>query len=649
MQTQGRRIGLRSFGLLAAVAASVVCAAVARADEDSQSFSPALREQAVAQLRCDLNHDDHTIRTLAAKTLVALDYPEGARELLRVESGPNRASAMEVFREFAARGENRDNKVLHANVSLAETGSCADLPLLTTSLEGPDAAARVAAAWAILRVERRLSRSLPLFDWFVLTLYMVGMLAIGWYYSRMNVTEDDYLLAGRNMRSWLVGVSLFATLMSTLTYLSIPGEVIKYGPMVLAGWAATPLIIWVVGWVFIPLFMKLRISSAYQILEERLGLTVRMVGTSFFLATRLMWMSMIIYATIDLVLVPIIGIDPKWEPLLGVVLGAVTVVYTSMGGLKAVVVTDVVQAFILFAGAIVSILLVTFSFGGFDWFPTSWPTNWAPAAFAFDFGGRLTFGNAMLTVFIWYICTSGSDQLAVQRYLATRDVKAARRAFTINMVAGILILTFLALLGLALLSYFRVHPHLVPDGKTINTAADALFPRYIVDGLPVGLSGLVIAGLLAAAMSSLSAGLNSSCSVIMTDLIDRFRRTTPTEAAQVRLAKLISWSIGAAVVLISLLVGRIGGSLLELIHKVGNLLVVPLFVLFFMALFVPWATSFGTLAAAAASVAAAIAISFFEIYGLQFPWIGAGALLAGIIVGPIVSLLPTGRRAGWRK
>lgn len=649
MQTNGRRIGFYGSGFLAVMTIWAVCAAVARADEDSQSFSPALREQAVAKLRRDLHHDDRPIRILAAKTLLALDYPDGARELLNAEKKHDRVSAVETFDEFVARAENQDNEALRTNVTLAKHGTCADLPRLTTSLEGPDAATRVAAAWAILRIERRLPHLLPLLDWLVLALYMVGMLAIGWYYSRVNVTGDDYLLGGRNMRSWLIGVSLFVTLISALTFLSIPGEVVKHGPMVLAGWAATPLIIWVVGWGFIPLFMKLQISSAYQILEERLGLATRMVGVLFFLVTRLLWMSMIIYATIGLVLVPITGIDPKWGPLLGVVLGAVTVVYTSMGGLKAVVVTDVVQAFILFAGVIVSILLITLSFGGFDWFPTSWPTNWAPATFALDPGKRFTFGNAMLTVFVWYICTSGSDQLAVQRYLATRDVKAARRAFTTNMVAAILICTFLALLGLALLSYFRVHPHLVPDGETIDTAADVLFPRFIVNGLPVGLSGLVIAGLLAAAMSSLSAGMNSSCSVIMTDLIDRFRRTMPTEAAQVRLAKLISWLIGIVVVLMSLFVGRMAGNLMELMYKVGNILVAPLFVLFFMALFVPWATSFGTLAATAASVGAAIAISFYEVYGLQFPWIGPGALLVGIIVGPIVSLLPIGRRAGWRQ
>ena len=131
------------------------------------------------------------------------------------------------------------------------------------------------------------------------------------------------------MRPWAVGLSLFATLLSTISYLAWPGEIIKYGPMILASILAYPFIALVVGWFFIPYFMKLNVTSAYEILEARLGLSVRMLGSFFFLAMRLMWMAVIIYATADKVLIPLTGLDASATPWVCAVMGAITVAYTN--------------------------------------------------------------------------------------------------------------------------------------------------------------------------------------------------------------------------------------------------------------------------------------------------------------------------------
>ncbi len=186
-------------------------------------------------------------------------------------------------------------------------------------------------------------------DWTVIAIYAAGMLAVGWYYARRTATTDDYLLGGRNMSPWKVGLSLFATLVSTLTYLALPGEMIKFGPMVLCQLIALPFVAAVVGWLLIPFIMRLQVTSAYEILEMRLGLSVRILGACFFLTLRLFWMSLVIFATADIVLVPILGLSPSAVPWICVVLGMVTVVYTSMGGLRAVVITDVLQTLILSA------------------------------------------------------------------------------------------------------------------------------------------------------------------------------------------------------------------------------------------------------------------------------------------------------------
>ena len=151
-------------------------------------------------------------------------------------------------------------------------------------------------------------------DWCVVLAYALGMLAVGWYYARRTSTTDDYLLGGRNMSPWKVGLSLFASLLSTVTYLGIPGEMIKYGPMALAQLVALPFIALVVGWFLIPYIMRLRVTSAYEILETRLGLSVRMVGSCFFLILRLFWMSLVIFATADVVLAPVMGLDSSSVP-----------------------------------------------------------------------------------------------------------------------------------------------------------------------------------------------------------------------------------------------------------------------------------------------------------------------------------------------
>jgi len=108
-------------------------------------------------------------------------------------------------------------------------------------------------------------------DWIVIALYALGMLAVGWYYARRTSTTDDYLLGGRTMSPWKVGLSLFATLLSTLTYLALPGEMIKYGPMVLSQLVSMPFVALVVGWLLIPFIMRQRVTSAYEILESRFG------------------------------------------------------------------------------------------------------------------------------------------------------------------------------------------------------------------------------------------------------------------------------------------------------------------------------------------------------------------------------------------
>jgi len=492
-------------------------------------------------------------------------------------------------------------------------------------------------------------------DWLVIVGYAVGMLAVGWYYSRRTTTTDDYLLGGRRMRPLGVGLSLFATMLSTITYLSLPGEIIKYGPMILAMIVGLPPVFFLAGWFMIPFIMTLKVTSAYEILETRLGLGVRMLGSTFFLAMRLAWMAVIIYATTDTVLIPLLGLPSSATPALCAVLGLITVIYTSMGGLRAVVFTDVAQTLILFGGALFTLVLITARMGGVAaWWPTEWPGHWPEPVWGFSSTARVTFLGAALATFTWWMCTASSDQMAIQRYLATRDRKTARRVLLTSLAANALVFLLLAAVGLALLAYFRAHPELLPQGETSLREAntDQFFPIFIAARMPAGISGLVVAGLLAAAMSSLSSGVNSSCSVITTDFIDRFRRRTSNgiETDHVKLAKTVSVAVGVVVVALTSGVGMVQGNLLEVAYKVVNLLTAPLFGLFFMAMFVRWATGFGTIVGAAFGVIVVVGVNFWKeitgTQGISFLWAMPLSFLTQIGVGMLVSLLPVGNRAG---
>ncbi len=481
---------------------------------------------------------------------------------------------------------------------------------------------------------------MTLLDYIVIGLFATGMLAIGWYYSRRVETADDYLLGGRSMSPIMIGLSLFATLTSTLTYLALPGEMIKNGPVVFAEMLSFPLVFIIVGWILIPRIMRQRVTSGYELLESRLGLTGRLLGASMFVLLRLFWMATILFATTDKVIIPLAedlvgGKEEWWLPAICTGMAVLTLLYTVQGGLKAVVVTDAIQAILMFLGAILTIVVITVELGGVEaWWPATWPEHWAEPIVLPTPGASRTIVGAFCAMLVWMTCTAGSDQMSIQRYLATRDAAAARRSFGIQLLSSIFSISLLGLAGIAVLGYFLARPEDLKSGWTVTTSADKLMPHFIVIGLPAGITGLVIAAILAAAMSSLSSGLNSSSAVIVTDFVGRAGGRRMTSDDEIRLARWISVAVGVLAVVLSLVVGGLDANLLELCFKVVNLLTAPIFVLFFLALFVPRATPLSAIAATLASVTSAAVVAFSP----WFLWSPPAALVAGVTVGTLTSL-----------
>ena len=490
-----------------------------------------------------------------------------------------------------------------------------------------------------------------LLDFIVIGLYAAVMLGIGLYYSRKTRTTEDYMLGGRQMKPWAVGISLFAALLSAISYLAIPGEVIGHGPVFLCNLIAYPFAVFVICYWFIPVFMKFKLTSAYELLEERLGISARLAASIMFLIPRVTWMALLIYLSSEKIIVPALG-WPEWTgPWICVAIGMFTVIYTSMGGLRASVLTSVIQTFVLLAGAVITVVVITVKMGGLSWFPTEWSPNWdVQPMFSFDPYVRITVIGIIFQYFFALVTVAGTDQMAIQRYMATNDVKGARRMFIVNAVTDVSTALMLMLVAFALLGFFLARPEMLGDGLSLQNDGDKVFPYFIVNTLPVGMTGLLMSALLAASMSSLSSGINSGCTVIMTDFVDRFRKKTLTQKQRMTIVKLIALGIGVVIVLLSTVIGKISGNIIEVTFKTLGLFNASLFVMFFIALFVRFGTSFGAIWAAIYGFLIAFAIAFWaELTGnppLSIMYIIPVSVLSSMAAGPLLSLLPTRGKTG---
>ena len=499
------------------------------------------------------------------------------------------------------------------------------------------------------------SSGLHWIDLTIIAVYALGMISLGWYYRRRQKSLDEYFVGNRTMNPGLIGVSMFVTLFSTISFLATPGEVYGKGPFILTSSLSIPFYYLIVGYLIVPAYMRFRLISAYELLEQKRGLSVRLLGAVLFIMLRLTWMSLLIHLSAQAMLL-MLGLEPDKLPYVALVIGAVAIIYASFGGLRAVVITDFLQFCLLCGGALLVVITVTIRLGGFGWFPTEWSSGWdTQPLFSLDPNVRLTVFGSILGGTLWWVCTAGGDQTAVQRFMSVRDVRSARRSFLLNSFAGILVNVILALVAFSLLGYFEARPELLPPG----IGADRVFPHYIVHHLPIGISGLVVSGLFAAAMSSVDSGVNSLTAVVVTDFVGRFRRRALSEISRVRLSQALALAIGLIVVLgSSFLVGNVPGNFLEIAQRTLHLYVGALFLLFFLSLFVPFSTAPGVIAGSLSALLSAASVAYWGslnqvfqslgwiplsertgIVDFSFQWILPVSLSVGLAAGCLVSLI----------
>lgn len=467
---------------------------------------------------------------------------------------------------------------------------------------------------------------------------LISMLIIGYRSSLQNTSQEDFLIGGRRQKSGIVGLSLFATLFSALSYLFCPGETIKYGPLFLAGMLSYPVSGWIVGKFLIPRFCKYKVASGYQILEIELGMRSRKLASFFFILLRFLWMSTIMYATVKIALIPLFGIDAKWFAGICLLLVLITVIYTTLGGISAVLKTDALQSMIMFVGAILTIVVVCCALPDNGvLFNKELYQHWPSVEWKPELHTRMTVANLFFMELCWQVSTAGGDQMAIQRYLAVKDARSATRSYIVSLISSTLIKILLAVVGIMVMAYFFVFPQGLPAGVSPMDNADSMFPLFIRTGLPSGITGLIAAAIMAAAMSSLSSGLISVATVIQEDILKTAPRFKDRKFS-IKDIRIISVLLGVAVVACCLFIGKIPGNLYDITMKVVNLVVEPLFVLFFVALFIPWGTDLGAVIGGWASLVIATIISLAGLWNISELWIMPISFVVGVSVAMIASI-----------
>ena len=321
-----------------------------------------------------------------------------------------------------------------------------------------------------------MGKGLHIVDWAVIALYACVVLGVGYIYSRRQSDTGSYFVGSGKMNSFLIGISIFATLLSSASYLMIPGEMIKNGPVILCYLFAIPIAYIIVGYVLIPAIMRHRVISAYEILEKTMGVKIRLLGACLFIMLRLTWMSVIVYFAAEATVV-IVGLDRSMVPWVVLAIGIVSITYTTMGGLQAVVITDLLQFCILFGGALLTIGIISFRLDGLHWFPTEWSPNWdTQPFFSFDPTVRVTVVGSITLFLIWLICMGGADQTVIQRYMCTEDAATARRAYFRNSLTNIITLPLIALVDLRCWDFTCNTRSIFPKGRPFSPMLTDSFP-----------------------------------------------------------------------------------------------------------------------------------------------------------------------------
>ena len=477
-------------------------------------------------------------------------------------------------------------------------------------------------------------RGFTMIDLAIVIIYLAAVLFAGMYFSKKKMTGKEYFKGDGTIPWWVTSVSIFATLLSPISFLSIAGNSYN-GTWVLwfaqlGIFIAVPLTIR----LFLPVYSKLKIDTAYHYLELRYkSKGLRVLGALLFIIYQIGRMSIIMYLP-SVVLAPLVGININ---VLIIIMGIIAIVYSYGGGLKSVLWTDFIQGLVLIAGVVFTLIYLVFSIdGGIGTIFTTLQNGkfLAPNEVVFDpnilkSSVFIILVGAGINTFSSYI----SSQDVVQRFTTTTDIKELRKMTFGNGFLSIGTTTVIYLIGTALFVFYHQNPQLLQTAHQ-----DQIFASFIVYQLPIGVSGILIAAIYAASQSTLSTGLNSVATSWVLDIQDSFNRQI-SEEKQTKIAKLVSLGVGIIAIIVSMILanGEIK-SAYEWFNSFMGLVLGVLAGIFVLGVITKKATSMGAYAGFFTSAIIVISLKYNhpEVTSWSYAIISIGV---SCIIGYIISLI----------
>ena len=394
---------------------------------------------------------------------------------------------------------------------------------------------RTRKAWRISIPEKQ-----PAFGWLnmcVVVVYLLGMVLIGVYFTTRNRTTDDYFRGGKSIPWWAAGCSIFATMLSSITYMAVPAKAFAQNWVYAFGSAMILLVAPIAVYVALPFFRRIDATSAYEYLERRFNRTARMIGSASFSLFHVFRMG-IVLALAALALASVTPLTPGQCVL---VMGALSIVYCTLGGIEAVIWTDTIQTVVLFVGAMACFLFAWFGAdpGSFDAAVSAEKFHWLNWEWGSDSFAMMAVWVVVLGGLGQNVASYTADQAVVQRYMTTKTTREAARSIWLNGALSVPAAVIFFGMGTAFWMFYRSHPeHLDPAIST-----DRIMPLFISLELPVGLAGLVVAGIFAAAQSTVSTSMNSGATTLVTDFV-RPLNLVSSDRSLLWLARILTLAMG---------------------------------------------------------------------------------------------------------
>jgi SSS family transporter len=393
-------------------------------------------------------------------------------------------------------------------------------------------------------------------DYSVMAVYLLSVVGIGWYFSKNENSTDDYLLGGRSIPWWAIAISMFATLMSALSFLGVPSEAFGHGCRLGLSLLIAPFALILSIWLFMRFYYTLGTFTPYEYLERRFSPSVRLICSILFLVQRGIYLALVLYAS-----AVAFKSAAGWNPVFTICLvGILGIIYTVLGGMKAVVWTDVLQFFVLFGGlAFIIIRLSMMIPGGFSGgveyaFSNGRGFNFGESFFTFNPYERVTLWLLLFSSIGTYMFGYSADQLNIQRLLSTRTYSEAKKAAYTSWAVGVPVITILYLIGILLYSFYTQAPQGAELKKIAN---DHALPNFIVNYLPSPIPGIIMSALLAAIMSTLDSGMNSLSAILVKDIYKRFIRKDADEKQELKMARWFTVVVGIYMVAMAIFINAL--------------------------------------------------------------------------------------------